>query len=317
MYNKDEWLWTEKYRPKNLDDCILNSITRAQLQAFVDDGNIPNLTFAGPYGSGKTTAALAMFTMLGADFLKINSSKENGIDTIRSKLQDFASTMSHDGRRKYILLDEADGLTDKAQEGLRGFIEEFSSNCSFILTCNELEKITGALQSRCRPDTVDFILTKEDFKQLGAEFYHSLENILKIEGVEYAPQAVAGVIKMYYPDWRAVLSTLQNYSIKHKKIDVGVLVKKASLAAQITVLLKKKDWTTLRNYIGENYFHLTSFTVFARDLYLYLEPLIDDASKAMIIMGIAEFDFKNAFVTDKEINLMAFLTNVMTDVKFK
>ena len=316
MFNHAEWLWSEKFRPRTLDECVLSHEIRATLQSFVTTKNIPNIILCGPYGVGKTTAAFAVINDIGAEFIKINASKARGIDTIRDEMHQFAIAMSFTGLRKYIILDEADGLTNDSQNALKGFIEEHSSNCGFIFTCNELGKIIPAIQSRC--EIIEFNLTKAEFNNLGSAFFYSLKKILKDEKVDYDPKVVVSLIKKFYPDFRKIITKIHSYSLKNKKIDTGILAyKDENYGAMILPFLRDKAWSEMRTFVGENGLGQISFTLVARSLIRELEPLVERKSLALVIDMTNEYDYKNYFVVDKEINLIAYLTEVMNSVVFK
>src|SRR6056300_777699 len=215
----DVILWVEKYRPSKISECILTDDLKKTFQTFVDEGHIPNLLLSGGPGVGKTTVAKAMLEELGATYMMINGSEESGIDVLRNKIKNFASTVSMDGNRKFVILDEADYLNPQStQPALRGFIEEFHKNCGFILTCNFKNRIIAPLQSRC--SVVDFTIPKSEITEMAAEFYKRCKEILKIENVEFDNQVVAEVVKKYFPDNRRILNELQRYGTGGK-IDVS------------------------------------------------------------------------------------------------
>ena len=218
---REEFLWVEKYRPHKVADTILPPSLQATFQQFVDDGSIPNLLLSGRAGVGKTTIARAMLDQLGCDYIVINGSMHGNIDTLRTDILNFASTVSFTGGRKYVILDEADYLNpNSTQPALRNFMEEYSKNCGFILTCNFKNKLIDPLISRC--SVIDFVIPKEDKPKLAVKFYKRVQDILRAENVEFNPQAVAGVIEKHFPDWRRVLNELQRYAATGK-IDTGIL----------------------------------------------------------------------------------------------
>ena len=218
----EEFLWVEKYRPSDVQSCVLPKQLKKTLLEFVAAGELPNVTFSGGPGLGKTTAAKAMLDQLGLTYMMINGSEESGIDTLRVKLKNFASTVSLHGGRKYLIIDEADYLnSNSTQPALRGMVEEFSANCGFILTCNYVNRIIPALLSRC--PVYDFSIPKDEKQELAGDFFkHSLE-ILKKENVKFEPKAVAALVQKHFPDWRRVLNELQRYSVSGN-IDAGILV---------------------------------------------------------------------------------------------
>ena len=217
-----EILWVEKYRPQKIEDCILPSELKQTFQQFVDNGECPNLLLSGSAGCGKTTVAKAMLEQLGCTYMMINGSEESGIDVLRNKIKNFASTVSMDGKRKYVILDEADYLNPQStQPALRGFMEEFSKNCGFILTCNFRNRIIEPLHSRC--STVEFLIPTEERPKLAGQFMKRVQNILKDEGINSNDKVVAKLIEKFFPDWRKVLNELQRYGASGE-IDAGILV---------------------------------------------------------------------------------------------
>ena len=180
--NNDQFLWCEKYRPKKIDDCVLPPSLKTTFKDFVSQGQIPNLLLAGGPGIGKTTVARALCEEVKADYIVINGSEESGIDVLRTKIKQFASTVSFTSNRKIVILDEADYLNPQStQPALRGFIEEFSGNCGFILTCNYKNRIISPIHSRC--SVVDFVLPNKQV--IAAEFLKTIEHILDNEEIEY------------------------------------------------------------------------------------------------------------------------------------
>jgi DNA polymerase III delta prime subunit len=309
---KEEYLWVEKYRPKKVSDTILPDNVKAIFQGFVDAGQIPNLLLSGGAGTGKTTIARAMCDELGIDTIVINSSMNGGIDTLRNDIMNFASTISFSGGRKCVILDEADYLTPQTQAALRNFMEEFSKNCGFILTCNFKNRIIEPLHSRC--SAVEFKIPNADKPKLAAQFMKRMEKILETENIEFDKQAVAAVIMKYFPDWRRVLNELQKYSITGK-IDTGILANMSDESFKNLVeLVKGKKWRDMRKWVGENLD--TDSTALMRKFYDQAFELIVPQSIPTLVLLIAEYQYKAGFVADAEINLVAFLTQVMTEVEF-
>ena len=241
----DTFLWVEEYRPQNIDSCILPKSLKKTFSEFVQQDNIPNMILSGGAGVGKTTVAKAMLTEMGSTYMMINGSEESGIDVLRTKIKNFASTVSLHGGRKYLILDEADYLNPQStQPALRGFIEEFSANCGFILTCNYVNRIIPALVSRC--PTYDFAIPKDEEKTLQGEFFLRALNILKQENVEYEKRAVVSLVQKHFPDWRRVLNELQRYSVSGRT-DAGVLVNiSTDNMNQLIGFMKNKEFTNVR-----------------------------------------------------------------------
>ena len=311
---REDFLWVEKYRPKTIDDCILTQELKDTFNSFVSKGNIPNLILSGNAGVGKTTVARAMLEQIDADYIVINGSMNGNIDTLRNDIQKFASTVSLNGGRKYVILDEADYLNaNSTQPALRNFMEEFSSNCGFILTCNFINRIIEPLHSRC--SVVEFKITKNELPKLAAGFFKRVVGILNNERVEFDKAVVAELINKHVPDWRRVLNELQRYS-HNGKIDSGIFInlKEDSIKALVGCL-KIKNFTEMRKWVAENA-DSDSAQLF-RALYDYSHDYVKPDSIPQLVLIIADYQYKAAFVADQEINLVAAMTQMMVDVEFK
>lgn len=311
---REDFLWVEKYRPRTIDETILPAELKATFQKFVDDNNVPNLLLTGRAGVGKTTVARAMLEQIGADYFIINSSMHGNIDTLRTDILNFASTVSFSGGRKYVILDEADYLNpNSTQPALRNFMEQYSKNCGFILTCNFKNKLIEPLQSRC--GVIEFRVTKEEKQKLAVQFFKRVKNILEIERVEYVPQAVAGVIEQFFPDWRRVLNELQRYSATGK-IDSGILTNLDDQTFdQLVGYLKGKEFGNVRKWVAEH--SDIDTTTFYRKFYDHASNMMDAPSVAQLVLILAKYQYQAAFVADHEINNAAFLTEVMVECTFK
>ena len=310
----EEFLWVEKYRPTYISDCVLPNELENTFRDFVAVGDVPNLTLSGKPGVGKTTVAKAMLEELGLTYLMINGSEESGIDVLRTKIKNFASTVSLYGGRKYLILDEADYLNPQStQPALRGFIEEFSANCGFILTCNYQNRIIPALLSRC--PIYDFKIPMTERPKLATKFLKRVEHILHEEKIEYEEGAVAGLINKYFPDWRRVLNELQRYSISGN-IDAGILVNISDYSIKNLIhCMKNKEFTNVRKWVVNNLDN-DSTRIF-RNIYDNLYDFVDPSSIPHIVVILAEYQYKEAFVADQEINTLACLTEIMARTKFK
>ena len=310
----DEYLFVEKYRPHNVEECILPDRIKKVFQEYVNDGNIPNLMLTGPAGCGKTTIAKAMCEQLGLNHLFINSSEERGIDVLRTKIKGYASTVSLTGGRKVIILDEADYLTPEAQAGLRGAIEEFSENCSFIFTCNFKARLLDALHSRCA--VVDFSLKGDEKPKMASKMFKRLEQILTTEGITYDKAVLVKLVERYFPDYRRLLNELQRHSVSGG-IDAGVIAQLSSIRSlsDLVKALKEKDFTAMRKWVVNNS-DIDNSRIF-RELYdgltEHLKP--DTIPYAVVIIG--KYQYQAAFVADQEINLVACLTELMVECEVK
>ena len=310
----ETFLWVELYRPKDIESCVLPNTLKSTLTDFVSEGNLQNLILSGTSGVGKTTAAKAMLDELGSTYMMINGSEESGIDVLRTKIKNFASTVSLHGGRKYIILDEADYLNPQStQPALRGFMEEFHKNCGFILTCNYKNRLIPPLHSRC--SVVDFSIPNSEKPTLAKEFMCRVVTILNDQNVEHDKRVVAEVINKYFPDWRRVLNELQRYSVSGK-IDAGILVDIAEVnIKELMHSMKNKEFTNVRKWVVNN---LDNDPVrLFRRIYDNLYEFVDGSSIPHVVVVLGEYQYKAAFVADQEINLMACFTEIMARAKFK
>ena len=310
----ETFLWVEKYRPNSIDACILPNELKSTFSEIVKDKHIPNLILSGGPGVGKTTVAKAMIEEIGATYMMINGSEESGIDVLRTKIKNFASTVSLEGGRKYIILDEADYLNPQStQPALRGFMEEFHKNCGFKLTCNYKNRLIDPLHSRC--SVIDFIIPKSQKPILAQEFNKSVINILNKENIEFEPKVVAELLMKFFPDWRRVLNELQRYSVSGK-IDAGILVNLSEVNInELMVSLKEKEFTNVRKWIVQNLDN-DPVRIFRR-IYDTMYDRIDSNSIPHAVLILADYSYKSSFVADQEINLLACMTELMGQCKFK
>ena len=307
-----EFLWVEKYRPNRLEDCILPDELKNTFQQFINQQNIPNLLLSGSAGVGKTTVAKAMLEELGADYIVVNGSLHGNIDTLRTEIMNFATTVSFSEGRKYVILDEADYLNPQStQPALRNFMEEYSKNCGFILTCNFKNRIIEPLQSRC--SVVDFLFPKKLAPSLAGSFFTRVKTILDEEQVKYDEKVLAEIIQRHFPDWRRVLNELQRYSVSGI-IDIGILSNSSQNAFKsLIALLKGKQFSDMRKWVAQNID--SDPTSIMRQLYDSSSEVIKASSIPQLVLLIGEYQYKSAFVADQEVNLVAFLTQVMADVE--
>ncbi len=306
-------LWTEKYRPQAVGDCILPDRLKKPFQEYVDQKNIPNLLLSGGAGVGKTTIAKAMCNEIGCDSIVINGSDESGIDTFRVKIKNYASSVSLAGGRKVIIIDEADYLNpNSTQPALRNAIEEFAGNCSFIFTCNFKNRIIDPLHSRCA--VVDFTLRNGEKAKMASAFMKRITKILKDEGIEYDDKVIVELIKKHFPDFRRVINELQRYS-SFGKIDVGVLSQLGDVPIEkIIGHIKDKNFGDVRKWVATN--DVDSTTLF-RKVYDALYEKLKPHSIPKAVLILADYQYKAAFVADQEINTVACLTELMVECDFK
>lgn len=313
MQIREDYLWSQKYRPRTVDDCILPEDLKKTFKQFVADKNVPNLMLYGRAGIGKTTIAIAMLNEIDADYITINGSLDGNIDTLRTKIQQFASTLSFRGGRKYVIIDEGDYLTQATQPALRNFIEEYSKNCGFILTCNFKNKIIEPLASRF--SGIDFSIRKEDAIPLAGKFFKRVQAILNENNVKYDNAAVAQLIKKYYPDWRKCLNELQRYSATGL-IDSGILANFSDESFnKLISLMKERNYTDVRKWVAEST-DSDSSRLF-RQFYDHASALVEPASIPQLVLILADYQYKASFVVDQEINLSACLAEIMVQVHFK
>ena len=310
----NEFLWAQAYRPKTVQECILPERLKNVFQEFVHSGDIPNLMLTGSAGVGKTTVALAMCEELNISYLFINSSDERGIDVLRTKIKNYASTFSFDTKRKVIILDEADYITPEAQAALRGSMEEFSSNCTFILTCNFKARLIDAIHSRC--SVIDFTLHADEKPKMAAAFMSRITDILTKENVRFDKNVLVEIVKKYFPDFRRTLNELQRYSA-NGALDAGVLAQISSIRNMNDLIknLKDKNFSDMRKWVVANS-DIDPARIFRKiydSLYDYMKP--ESIPQAVVIL--AKYQYQSAFVADQEINLVAMLTELMVDCEYE
>ena len=311
---KEDFLWVEKYRPKNINDCVLPNETKKIFLDFVNNKEIPNLLLCGTAGVGKTTVAKALCNELDADFVLINGSEERNIDTLRVKIKQFASTVSLSGGPKIVILDEADYLNPQStQPALRGFIEEFSKNCRFIFTCNYKNRIIPPLHSRCR--VVDFTIESSQKPQIASQIFQRTLQILTEENIDYNEKVVVELINKFFPDFRRVLNELQKYS-SSGTIDSGVLsnLDDESLN-EVIGFIKNKEFSKMRKWVALN-IHNDPQAIY-RKIYDSLFTKMENNSIPQAIIILSDYTYKSAFVADQEVNMVACMTELMMECKIK
>ncbi len=312
MTDVSNLIWVEKYRPKTLSDCILPIDLTTIFNGMVKEGKMPNMLFYGKAGTGKTTVARALAQDLGMDSMLINCSEDNGIDTLRVKIRQYASTVSLSGNGKLIILDEFDYATTAVQTGLRGAIEEFANNCRFVLTCNYKTRVIDPLHSRCTG--VDFTVPSQEKAQIATAIMKRIEYILEKESISYEKSVLANLIKKHFPDIRRIINELQKYS-SSGKIDIGILSQGSSESyKELIGYMKNKDFASCRKWIVQNIDLNTAdfFKKLYNEMYTSLKP----NSVPQSILIIAEYQYKSSFAADQEINTMAMVVQLMMDCEF-
>jgi DNA polymerase III delta prime subunit len=310
--SKEQFLWVEKYRPHKLDDCILPDDQLKTFREFVATGEIPNMLLCGSAGVGKTTIARAICEELECDYIIINGSEESGIDVLRTKIREFASSVSFGGKTKVVILDEADYLNpNSTQPALRAFIEEFANNCRFIFTCNFKNRIIAPLHSRTA--VIEFKLTKADRPKMAGRFMKRLTDILVTENVAFDEKVVAEVLKKHFPDYRRVLNELQRYSVSGT-IDEGILVNVQEVnMKELVSSLKSKDFKKMRNWVVDNIDNDPNLIF--RKIY---DTILDEVKyPSQLVLLLADYQYKAAFAANPEINLVACLAEIMAGMEWK
>jgi DNA polymerase III delta prime subunit len=309
-----EFLWVEKYRPKTVQECVLPKGLNKTFTEIVSTGELPNMMFSGTAGVGKTTVAKALCNELDLDYIVINGSEEGNIDTLRGKIKQFASTVSLHGSYKVVILDEADYLNPQStQPALRGFIEEFSNNCRFILTCNFKNRIIEPLHSRC--SVYDFSIPNAEKPAIAGGIFKRVTKILDTEGVTHDPKVVAELVQKYFPDFRRILNECQRYSVSGS-IDQGVLVNLSDQnISNLMSYLKDKNFKSMRKWVVDNID--TEPQAIFRKIYDNMSDHLQPQSIPQVILILADYQYKNAFVADHELNVVACLTEVMASAEWK
>ncbi len=310
----NEFLWVEKYRPATIDDCVLTTSLKSVFGELITTGQLPNMLFSGTAGVGKTTVAKALCNELNLDYIIINGSEEGNIDTLRGKIKQFASSVSLQGGYKVVILDEADYLNPQStQPALRGFIEEFSNNCRFIMTCNFKNRIIQPLHSRC--SVIEFAIPNDERPVVAGEFFKRLMTILKNENITYEPKVLAQLVERYFPDWRRVLNEVQRYSVSGT-IDAGILVNLGDTNVKSLIdKLKGKDFKGMRQWVVNN-IDSEPQAIF-RAVYDQMADYLQPQSIPHVVLILADYQYKNAFVADHEMNVVACMTEIMAGSEWK
>lgn len=310
----EDFLWVEKYRPHNIEDCVLPNSIKSIFLEFIDHNMVPNLLLSGPPGVGKTTVARALCDQLKLDYIVVNGSEESGIDVLRTKIKQFASTVSFTDSRKMVILDEADYLNPQStQPALRGFIEEFSGNCGFIFTCNYKNRIISPIHSRCA--VVDFKIEPTARPQIASQILKRVKTILEKEEIQYDNKVIIELITKHFPDFRRILNELQKYSASGT-IDSGILVQLSDVNLKEMIgNLKSKDFKSMRKWVSDNIDNDPQKIY--RKIYDGMYEYLDPSSIPQTVILLADYQYKSSFVPDQELNLVACLTELMVECKFK
>jgi len=310
----NDFLWVEKYRPQTIEDTILPTPLKDVFKKIVETGELPNMLFTGTAGLGKTTVAKALCKELDLDYILINGSEEGNIDTLRGKIKQFASSVSLHGGYKVVILDEADYLNPQStQPALRAFIEEFSNNCRFILTCNFKNRIIEPLHSRC--GVYEFNTSKKDLADLAGQFYKRFVYILDQENVQYEAKAAADLVMKYAPDWRRVLNEGQRNAISGMGVNANNIGVSGSTISTLAKFLKEKNFKSMRRWVVDNV-DMDTNAIF-RGLYDNMNEHVEAQSIPQLVLILADYQYKDAFVADHELNIVACMTEIMAQVQFK
>jgi DNA polymerase III delta prime subunit len=314
MSEQPQFLWVEKYRPATIDECILPGDIKDIFKGILAKGEIPTMLLCGPPGTGKTTVAKALCNQLGVNCLVVNGSMDGNIDTLRTTIKTFASSVSFYDGRKMVILDEADYLNPQStQPALRGFVEEFSSNCGFILTCNFKNKIIEPIWSRC--SVVDFRVSKKDKKEMIEGFFNRVLHILDSEGVTYKKKVVVELVLKHYPDFRRTINELQKFASATGEINEGILARVSDIEIDSLVkAMKSKTYPDIRSWVVANLDN--DPTKIYRKVYDALNVALKPQSVPQAVLIIADWSYKNAFSADPEICLLACLTDLLVNCEF-
>jgi DNA polymerase III delta prime subunit len=305
--NVEDFVWSQKYRPTTIDECILPTHLKDTFKSVIASGDIQDMLLSGSPGTGKSASAKAILDELDVDYIEINGSLSGNIDTLRNEIQNFASAVSFTGRRKCVLINEADHLTNATQAALRAFMEDYSSNCSFILTCNFKNRLMEPLHSRCA--CIEFQISKKDLPNLSVQFLRRACHILETENVEYDKKVVAALITKHCPDWRRVLNELQRYAV-NGKIDEGILVNFSDDSFRSLIgFMKEKNFTKMRKWVGENS-DIDANTIF-NTFYETSNTHFQQSSVPELILLLAKYQYQSSFVANPEINITACLLEIM------
>jgi len=315
QHKENEFLWVEKYRPQTIEDCILPTELKKTFMDMVKRGEPQNLLLSGTAGIGKTTVAQALCRDIGVDSMIINCSENGNIDTLRTDIRQFASTVSLSDAKKTVILDEFDySNAQSIQPALRGAIEEFSNNCRFIITCNYKSRIIEPIHSRCT--CIEFKIPQKEKPVMALKMLGRINHILDNEGVKVEDSVVlAQLIAKHFPDFRRILNELQRYSVSGT-IDEGILANLAEVDMKALVTsMRTKDFAGVRKWVVMNLDN--SQTEIFRRVYDSMYDFLTAPSIPEAVLVLAEYQYKSSFVADQEINLVACMTELMMRCEFK
>ncbi len=312
--DSNEHIWAQKFRPATIKDIILPEGLLKELASYVEAGKVPHLLLVSRLpGTGKTTLAKALCADLGSSPLFINASLNNSIDDIRANVLQYATGVSLLGGPKVVILDEAERLSQAAQEALKGIMEAVSKNCVFILTTNNAQRIIEPLRDRCM--VKEFVWSKEDQTKMSAKMMRRCAEILTSEGVAFKPQVLAAIIKKHFPSNRRILNVLQEYSNEFGTIDEGILGKLAS--GDVDALLagmKAKDFNAVKDWCSSNA-DTVSDGIYLK-LYETLKDHLVGQSVPQLVLILGDYQRHHNTVPDMFIHTLAMMTNIMVDCSF-
>lgn len=310
----EEIIWSQKYRPERVEDCILPKHLRDIFQSFIQTRSVPNLILSGPQGSGKTTVAVALCKQLDYDYILINGSNEGRLmETFRTTITNFASSVSMTRDRKCVIIDEFDASPESVQLLMRQFMELHSKNCSFIMTCNYKNRIIEPLHSRST--VIDFKIPAEEKKLLSASFYKKSCEILEQNNILYDKKVLVTLVQKFAPDWRRLLNELQKYAVGGN-IDVGILtIIENTSVNELVSMMKSKDFKGI---------HAWAFTQSTIDMCQLCRELTDRLRSEVVpscvpamYITVADYQFKHTVAIDPVINIVAMFAQLMFELEFK
>jgi len=310
----NDFLFVTKYAPQTVEECILPEEIKRTFIDFRNEKKIPNLILHGTSGIGKTSVILALAQELKMDFMKINGSNEGrSIDTVRNKINSYASTVSLSSTgKKILLIDEADNLTFDAQKALLGIIEQTQNNCVYIFTCNYVNKLLPAIHSRA--SSIYFKIPVKERPKLASQFFERLISILNKEEIKYDKKVLVELVQKYFPDFRRTLNELQRYT-SSGELEISALVANInSNVFQLISYMKDYNFNEVRKWSAIN--SNDNMSIIFRQLYEEIPKVLVPSTIPSLIILLAEYQYKSNFVIDQEINLVACLIEIMSECKF-